>query len=80
MAQVSKGSQTCRVQLLVSVEELRVLVHRLTPEGTFLRHRSEGLLPDGHEELASDLAEQLRRFHDRDLDYTEKGEAGRADS
>lgn len=56
-----------QAELTLSLDELRILVHRLAPKDSFLHHRAEALLPAGHEETAEELAECLRRFHDRQM-------------
>lgn len=56
---------TTYVDLRIDVTELRVMVHRLAADGSFLKKRAEGFLPEHHEMVASDLAEILRTAHDR---------------
>lgn len=70
MVHIENGPEPNYAALVVSIEELRILVHRLAPEDTFLHHRAGDLLPDGHEQIADDMLEKLRRFHDRDMNRT----------
>ncbi len=51
--------------LTLSRAELRLLVNRLSPEDSFLYKATLRFLPDDHEEMAEEMAEKLRRFHDR---------------
>lgn len=67
MVHIENGTEPGTVKLVVTTEELRTLVHRLAPEDSFLRHRAEGLLPEDHEQIADDLSEKLRRFHDKSM-------------
>jgi hypothetical protein len=62
-AEVKKVT-SLKVTLEIGVEELRVMVHRLSPDGSFLRGRAENILPENHEEIADELAELLRKTHD----------------
>jgi hypothetical protein len=70
MVHIENGQKADHAEVTLSLDELRVLVHRLAPEGSFLHHQAEGLLPDGHEEIADHLSEELRRFHDRHMNRT----------
>lgn len=56
---------TTYVDIRIDVTELRVMMHRLAADGSFLKIRAERLLPEHHEMVASDLAETLRIAHDR---------------
>jgi hypothetical protein len=71
VADIENVPQPDRAAITVSLDELRILVHRLAPEGTFLRHQAGKLLPEGHEVIAEELAETLRRFHDRGMRRTD---------
>lgn len=70
MVHIEHALEPDQVKLIVSLDELRVLVHHLAPEDSFLRDRATNLLPEAHEEIAEDLSEQLRRFHDRRMNRT----------
>jgi hypothetical protein len=69
---IDPGQRTKAVVSL-QLDELRVLVHRLSPEGSFIHGRAAQLLPENHEQIADDMAEKLRRFHDRDMRRHEEG-------
>jgi len=55
------------IELKMTVAELRTMIHRLAGDGTYLKMRAERLLPENHEDLADDMAEKLRRLHDREI-------------
>ncbi|MFD5451686.1 hypothetical protein [Streptomyces sp. NPDC127100] len=63
-AEITEVTKT-HIGVRLGVDELRVLVHRLAPEGSFLKHMARGLLPDNDEVIADELSELLRRTHDR---------------
>lgn len=62
-------SQKTYIDLKVSVDELRTLVHRLAPDDSFLKAQAEALLPKDHEQLAEDMSDVLRVLHDRKLPH-----------
>lgn len=65
MAHIQRAAEVEQAgTLTISLSELRILMHRLAPEDSSLRERAEPLLPEGHEQIARDLSEQLDRFHD----------------
>lgn len=70
MVHIEHTPEPDQVRLTVSLDELRVLVHRLAPEDSFLRDRATTLLPETHEGIAEDLSERLRHFHDRRMNRT----------
>ncbi|MCP9209538.1 hypothetical protein [Streptomyces cucumeris] len=67
MADIRHAPELNRVELSIHIDELRVMVHRLAPGGSFLHWRAEGFLPEEHERIAEELSEVLRRFHDRGM-------------
>lgn len=73
VADIENTEESGRAQITVSLDELRVMIHRLAAKDSFLRGRAESqdLLPEGHEEIADDLSETLRRFHDRRMNRAE---------
>ena len=44
--------------------EMRVLINRICPPDTWLHQATAHFLPANHEEMAAEMAEKLRRFHD----------------
>jgi hypothetical protein len=71
VADIRNSSEPDQVELTLTLEELRVMVHRLAPRGSFLRKRAEAFLPEGHRKMADDLSEKLRRFHDRGMNRSD---------
>lgn len=67
MADIRNTGEPNQAELTVSLDELRVLVHRLAPEDSFLRQRAKDLIPEEHDRIAEALSETLRRFHDREM-------------
>lgn len=55
------------IELKMTITELRTMIHRLAGDGTYLKMRSEHLLPENHQDLADNMAETLRRLHDKEI-------------
>lgn len=56
---------TTYVDLRIGVQELRVLVHRLAEDGSYIHGQARKLLPENHEEIAEEISDKLRTVHYR---------------